>query len=86
MVDGDEIVITGQKVWTSGAARANLMFMLCRTDPDAEKHRGLSYVLFDFTDPGVSFRPIKQMSGRRRVLPRTSSTASAPRCSTSSAA
>ena len=62
-VDGDEIVVTGQKVWTSGAARANRMFALVRTDPDAEKHRGLSYVLFDFKDPKVSYRPIKQMSG-----------------------
>ena len=41
-VDGDEIVITGQKVWTSGAARATMMFVLCRTDPAAEKHAGLS--------------------------------------------
>ena len=62
-VDGDEIVVTGQKVWTSGAARANRMFALVRTDPDAEKHRGLSYVLFDFKGPGVSYRPIKQLSG-----------------------
>jgi alkylation response protein AidB-like acyl-CoA dehydrogenase len=62
-VDGDEIVITGQKVWTSGAARANRMFLLCRTDPEAPKHAGLSYVLIDFTDPGVSYRPIRQLSG-----------------------
>ena len=63
VVEGDEIVITGQKVWTSGAARANMMFILCRTDPSAPKHNGLSYVLFDFTDPAVTFRPIKQISG-----------------------
>src|SRR6185437_8140064 len=63
VVSGDEIVITGQKVWTSGAARANRMFLLCRTDLRAEKHAGLSYVLIDFTDPGVTYRPIKQMSG-----------------------
>ena len=62
-VDGDEIVITGQKVWTSGAAYANKMFILCRTDPTVPKHAGLSYVLFDFTDPGVTFRPIRQISG-----------------------
>src|SRR6202167_1212358 len=59
----DEIVITGQKVWTSGASRANRMFLLCRTDLRAEKHAGLSYVLIDFTDPGVTYRPIKQLSG-----------------------
>ena len=63
VVDGDEIVISGQKVWTSGASRANRMFLLCRTDPDVDKHAGLSYVLIDFTDPGVQYRPIKQMSG-----------------------
>src|SRR6266568_1994870 len=63
VVDGDELVITGQKVWTSGAGRANRMFLLCRTDPDAPKHAGLSYVLIDFTGPGVQYQPIKQMSG-----------------------
>ena len=63
VVDGDEIVITGQKVWTSGASRATMMFALFRTDPDAEKHAGLSYVLIPFTDPGVEYRPIRQMSG-----------------------
>src|SRR5580693_1494602 len=62
-IDGDEIVVTGQKVWTSGAAYANMMFALCRTDPSVPKHAGLSYVLFDFTDPGVTYRPIRQMSG-----------------------
>ena len=63
VVDGDEIVITGQKVWTSGAGRATMMFLLCRTDPAAEKHAGLSYVLIPFTGPGVEYRPIRQMSG-----------------------
>jgi alkylation response protein AidB-like acyl-CoA dehydrogenase len=62
-VDGDEIVITGQKVWTSGAMYANKMFILCRTDPSVPKHAGLSYVLIDFTDPAVTYRPIRQMSG-----------------------
>ncbi|GAB2986408.1 acyl-CoA dehydrogenase family protein [Amycolatopsis acidiphila] len=63
VVDGDDIVLTGQKVWTSGAARANKMFVLCRTDPEAPKHRGLSYVLVPFTGPEVQYRPIRQMSG-----------------------
>jgi alkylation response protein AidB-like acyl-CoA dehydrogenase len=63
VIDGDEIVITGQKVWTSGASRATMMFLLCRTDPAAEKHAGLSYVLIPFTGPGVEYRPIRQMSG-----------------------
>ena len=62
-VDGDEVVITGQKLWTSGAARANKMFVLCRTDPAAEKHAGISFVLIDFTDPGVSYRPVRQLTG-----------------------
>jgi alkylation response protein AidB-like acyl-CoA dehydrogenase len=63
VVDGDEIVVTGQKVWTSGAQRANMMFVLCRTNPDAPKHSGLSYVLIPFTGPEVTFRPIRQMTG-----------------------
>jgi alkylation response protein AidB-like acyl-CoA dehydrogenase len=64
VVDGDELVITGQKVWTSGAQRANMIFVLCRTDVDAPKHRGLSYVLVPFSaDNGVQVRPLRQMSG-----------------------
>ncbi len=62
-VDGDEIVVTGTKVWTSGAARANMMFALCRSDPAAPKHAGLSYVLFPFKAPEVTYQPIKQISG-----------------------
>ncbi|MQA96801.1 MAG: acyl-CoA dehydrogenase [Streptosporangiales bacterium] len=63
VVDGDEIVITGQKVWTSGAMRANRIFILCRTDTEAPKHRGLSFVLCDFVDNNIEARPLKQMSG-----------------------
>ena len=51
VVDGDEIVVTGQKVWTSGAHLATMMFCLCRTDPDAPKHRGISYVLVPMKRP-----------------------------------
>jgi alkylation response protein AidB-like acyl-CoA dehydrogenase len=60
---GGQIEITGQKVWTSGASRATMMFLLCRTDPDVDKHAGLSYVLIPFTGPEVTYRPIRQMSG-----------------------
>lgn len=64
VVDGDEIVISGQKVWTSGAQRANMIFVLCRTNPYVPKHRGLSYVLVPFSpDNGVRVRPLRQMSG-----------------------
>ena len=64
IVDGDEIVIYGQKVWTSGAQQANMIFVLCRTNPDVPKHRGLSYVLVPFSpENGVTVRPLRQMSG-----------------------
>ncbi len=68
VVDGDEIVITGQKVWTSGAQMANMMFCLCRTNPDVPKHQGISYVLVpmkreDGSSNGFELSPIKQLSG-----------------------
>jgi alkylation response protein AidB-like acyl-CoA dehydrogenase len=61
--DGDEFVITGQKIWTSGAHYADLGILLARTDPDAPKHRGISYFLFPMRQPGVDIRPIRQMTG-----------------------
>lgn len=63
VVEGDEMVITGQKVWTSGAGAANMIFNLCRTNPAAARHRGISYVLVPMRDNGVTIRPLKQMSG-----------------------
>ncbi|MDE0756721.1 MAG: acyl-CoA dehydrogenase family protein [Pseudomonadales bacterium] len=63
VVDGDEYVINGQKVWTSGADRADWIFCLVRTDPKASKHNGITFVLFDMDQPGVSVRPIKLISG-----------------------
>lgn len=63
IVNGDEITITGQKVWTSGAARANMIFILCRTNPEAPKHQGLSYVLVPFRANNIELRSLPQMSG-----------------------
>jgi alkylation response protein AidB-like acyl-CoA dehydrogenase len=59
--DGDDFVINGQKIWTSGAHVANMIFALVRTDPDAPKHRGISYVLFSMETPGITVRPLEQM-------------------------
>ncbi|MGH2608990.1 MAG: acyl-CoA dehydrogenase family protein [Tepidiformaceae bacterium] len=56
--DGDDFVINGQKIWTSGAHTADWMFMLARTDPDAPKHRGITYFLLDMKSPGVTVRPL----------------------------
>jgi alkylation response protein AidB-like acyl-CoA dehydrogenase len=61
--DGDDYVINGQKIWTTGAQFADKMYMLARTDPDAPKHRGISYFLLDMKDPGVSVRPLVTMAG-----------------------
>jgi len=61
--DGDDYVINGSKIWTSGAASANWMFMLARTDPEAPKHRGISYFLMDFTSPGITVQPLVNMAG-----------------------
>ncbi len=63
LVDGEEVIITGQKVWTSGAQFANMMFCLCRTDPSAPKHRGISYVLVPIPDNGFDIRPLRQITG-----------------------
>lgn len=63
VIDGDSLVITGQKIWTSGAQHADWMFALVRTDPDAPKRRGISFVLVPMTADGVDVRPIRQISG-----------------------
>ncbi len=59
--DGDDFIINGQKIWTTGAHNADWCFMLARTDPDAPKHRGITYFLVDMHAPGVTVRPLVNM-------------------------
>jgi alkylation response protein AidB-like acyl-CoA dehydrogenase len=63
VVDGDDYVINGQKVWTSGADNADWIFCLVRTDTDAPKHSGITFILFAMDQPGVTVKPIKLISG-----------------------
>jgi alkylation response protein AidB-like acyl-CoA dehydrogenase len=62
-LDGDEWVINGQKVWTTQAQFADYIFLLARTDPEAEKHAGISYLLVPMKQPGIEVRPIAQIDG-----------------------
>jgi alkylation response protein AidB-like acyl-CoA dehydrogenase len=61
---GDHWIVNGQKIWTSYADKADWIFCLVRTDPEAPKHLGISFVLFDMTTPGVTTRPITLISGK----------------------
>jgi alkylation response protein AidB-like acyl-CoA dehydrogenase len=62
--DGDDYVINGQKIWTSGAQYAHWMFMMARTDPEAPKHKGISYFLVDMKAPGVEVRPLTNLANQ----------------------
>src|SRR6185295_10507815 len=61
--DGDEWVVNGQKVWTSGAQISDFGEIICRTNPEAEKHKGISAFIVDMKAPGITIKPLKQMNG-----------------------
>jgi len=61
--DGDEWVLNGQKVWTSGAQYSDFGEIICRTNPEAEKHKGITAFIVDMRAPGVTIKPLKQMNG-----------------------
>lgn len=64
VLDGDDFVVNGQKIWTTTAHFADWMFCLVRTHPDAPRHKGISYILIDMKSPGIEVRPLVQMNGQ----------------------
>jgi alkylation response protein AidB-like acyl-CoA dehydrogenase len=62
--DGDDFIINGQKIWTSTAKQADMIFCLVRTEPEAPKHSGISYLIFSMKTPGIEVRPLKTLTGQ----------------------
>lgn len=62
--DGDDFIVNGQKIWTSTAHEADMIFCLVRTERDVPKHAGISYLLFSMKSPGITIRPLRTMTGR----------------------
>lgn len=62
-IDGDDYIINGQKIWTSTAKQADMIFCLVRTHPDEKKHHGISYLIFSMDTPGIEIRPLMDMTG-----------------------
>jgi acyl-CoA dehydrogenase len=65
VVDGDDYVVTGSKIWTSAAERADHIFMLVRTDPDAKPQLGITFLLAEMTSPGITVEPLMAFNGKR---------------------
>src|ERR687892_1550916 len=76
--DGDDWVVNGQKIWTSGAADADWCYLIARTDPDARPHEGLSELVVDMRSPGVSVKPIVDMTGNATSARCSSRTSGCP--------
>jgi alkylation response protein AidB-like acyl-CoA dehydrogenase len=67
VVEGDHIVVTGQKTWTTGASTADYQELLVRTDPGSQRHKGLSWIICDMRSPGITIRPIRTMMGESAI-------------------
>ena len=78
--DGDDWILNGTKIWTSHGHYADWMYLLARTDPEAPKHRGITYFLLDLKSPGVSFQPLPSPAGP--VSPSRGAPGAGPTCAT----